>query len=73
MAAKSHATMEHVEAGWRFTWARGGSFVNVRPVDARTTDVPYDMLALPGWVNVSRLDDEGFRAVCGVWLERQAP
>jgi hypothetical protein len=62
-------TMEHVEAGFRFRWA-GGTFIPVQHVDSVLASVPYDMMQIPEWVNVSQLDDEGFQTLCRLWLHR---
>lgn len=63
-------TQEHIEGGFRFTLARGSSFIAVKHTDALSNAVPYDMMEIPDWINRTALDDEGFRILCALWFTR---
>lgn len=62
-----------MEQGWRFTWAPGSSFIAVRSAEALSDSVPYDMAAVPEWINVSRIDRDAFETLCLRWLRNTSP
>jgi hypothetical protein len=65
-------TMYFKTGGWRFRW-RGDSHFAVFHESQSFTTVPYDVPALPRWVTISRLDRQGFQAVCRWWVDEHAP
>jgi hypothetical protein len=56
-------TLEFTRHGYRFTLAKGGTFINVRPVEASMRSVPEAMIAVPEWVNRSKMTEQALRAI----------
>lgn len=63
--------VEHVQGGFRFLLAPGGTFINVKRADDKFADPPYDMMAIPEWITRSALNEEGFQMLCRLWIDRQ--